>query len=381
MKKIYNCQNLLLATVLILVVAMASCKKDKTTPTPKVINGTPVNIGLFEAGFNTDSAIYRLLFMNITKVGTQTVNYQLIFDTGSGGMVLDADSIVPKSMITDNGFNFTGDSVVVNGITITNHTTHIDYGANATTMTSVYGNLAYANVTVGDENGKLVVKRYPFFLYYKGTNFDGSKADPHSFDILGVDSEYDLTFADGTHLQSPFAIYDPGVGLTKGFKMKALTASKFTDNPTYISGLVTVGLTAADVSGTDYFVHQLQSYPTYGYPPYVPTNIYYNNSTVLNAPVVYDTGTEPYSYVQDSKFTQNNPGIKSPLTLKTGNTVKLTTTDGFNYNYTITANDNLTVVENPSVSKSTVTVMGLDFFLHNSYMINYETHTIGLKNN
>src|ERR1700744_5006788 len=65
-----------------------------TTTTP-----TPLNIGLWE----TDSSIYRLLFIGVPKIGTQTVNQFLVFDTGSGGMVIDGNELLPASMITKNG--------------------------------------------------------------------------------------------------------------------------------------------------------------------------------------------------------------------------------------------------------------------------------------
>jgi len=144
---------------------IASCKKDKGTSglgngTTASVNATPVKMGLYEL----DTAIYKLLFVDVATVGTGKTEYDLLFDTGSGGMVLDAQDIVPASMITTNGFTFTGDSIVVAGITITSQKSIVTYGDDDSTETKVYGNLAYAPVTVGDPSGNVNIKRLPFFF-------------------------------------------------------------------------------------------------------------------------------------------------------------------------------------------------------------------------
>ncbi|HZX59036.1 MAG TPA: hypothetical protein VFE54_09930, partial [Mucilaginibacter sp.] len=171
MKKNYQFKKLLFISGSLLLLFIASCKKDKKTINDNVITtATPKKIGFYEV----DSSIYKILLMNISKVGTQTTDLDLIFDTGSGGMVLDADGIIPASMITSTGFNFTGDSTVVNGVTLTNQTSMITYGDDNATTSKVYGNLAYAPVTIGDANGNITVKRIPFFIYYKAVDSKGT---------------------------------------------------------------------------------------------------------------------------------------------------------------------------------------------------------------
>lgn len=375
MVKYYNFRGALIVAAAITTLIMASCKKDKT-PAPSMVTTTtqtiasPVKIGVFEA----DSGIYKLLFMVVSKIGTKTVDYDLIFDTGSGGMVIDANGIVPKSMIGTNGFNFTGDSTVVDGITITSQTSMIEYGADANTTTKVYGNLAYAAVSVGDKNGNVVIKRLPFFLYYKGVNEDGSTADPHSFDILGVNTVHDVVFNNGAYITSPLSYYEPGTGLTKGFKMAALGTSNFSVDGTYVPGVVTVGLTAADLTSNGFVMHPLTSHGTAGYPPYLPTMVTYNGKIDATY-AIYDTGTEPYNYIQDSLAN------KKIALLPQNSSVNIVTDAQFKYAYTTTAKENLTYIENPSVSKSSISVFGLEFFLNNEYLLDFTNKQVGLKNN
>lgn len=377
MKNTYPTKILsVISGALLLLALTASCKKEKTT-TPAV--ATPTKLGLYE--FGADATLnYRQVQINISKVGTQTISYGMVFDTGSGGMVLDAQGILPASMITTSGFVFTGDSTVVNGITITSQKSSVTYGSN-TNGATVYGNLAYAPVTIGDVNGSIIVKRLPFFLYYKAVNVGGTTAGTtataHDFDVMGVAPIYDITFNNGVFITSPFTSFDPGTGLTRGFKMAALGTSNFSSNgyATFVPGVVTLGLTDADLSSSSGFTqHQLINYPGAGYYPIISSTVTYNSKT-LTTYALFDSGTAPYSYIEDST---------APTTaalLATGSTVKAATTSGFSYSYTTTATDYLTYLENPKTSGNDFCIFGLNYFLNNEYMLDLKNYKLGLKNN
>ena len=247
MKKRYPLKNLLFLSLLLSLFSIVSCKKDNNNNQNKnqVVDASPKKLGLYEA----DSGEYRELIVAISQVGTQTVDDGFVFDTGSGGMVLDASGTVPASIVTSSGFSFTGDSTVVNGITITKQTSTLQYGADSSTLTTVYGNLAYANVTLGDQGENIVVKRMPFCLYYKATDANGNTLPAHYFDTFGVNSEY-IYFSGGGFITSPFSYFSPGTGLTKGFKMGALGTTNFSYQGTYVAGAVSLGLTAADLASS-----------------------------------------------------------------------------------------------------------------------------------
>ncbi len=378
MRKRYAAGNLLFISFLLL--AVISCKTDSVNNNTQATNSTqvvpaiatPTQLGLYES----DSSIYRGLFMAVSQIGTSTVDYGLLFDTGSGGMVIDATGVLPASMITATGFNFTGDSTIVDGITITSQTNVVEYGDDASSLDKVYGNLAYASVTVGDQQGTVVIKRLPFFIYYKAVDAKGNKYAAHEFDVFGVSSEYDISFNNGAYITSPFSYFDPGNGLTKGFKMAALGTSHFSLDGTFVPGVVTLGLTTADLSPSSGFtMSQLTFYAGDGYAPVIQTSITYNTNKTVSTQAIFDTGTEPYSYIEDKTAT-------SSLTLLPQNSpVSVTTSSGFNYAYTTLAADNLTYVENPTTTGASVSIISLEYFLTGEYMLDYTNHRIGLKNN
>lgn len=374
MMQTFSLKIFLRLSAVLLIFTIVSCSKDSknphtntgTTPT----QATPTKFGLYEA----DSSIYKLVYTFVSKIGTKDVSsadYDLLFDTGSGGLVIDAHGIIPGSMISSTGISFSGDSTVVNGITIYNQKSTISYGDDANTTDNVYGYLAYAPVTLGDANGNITIKRLPFFLYYKAADTKGNVFADHEFDVLGVSPQYDVTFPNNAYITSPFAYFNPGEGLLKGFKMDALGTNKFSLNGTYVPGAVTLGLTSSDLSS--FTMHQLTYYPGEGYAPIIPVSLTYNGKTITTN-MIFDTGTEPYSYIQDSS-------AGSSAILLPGNTsVSLTTTPGgFSYSYATSASENLTYVENPAQSQSNVSVMSLEFFLNNGFMLDYYDHKLGLK--
>ncbi|MFI5162922.1 MAG: hypothetical protein ACHQHN_16695 [Sphingobacteriales bacterium] len=370
MKKNYQFKKLLLISGSILLLFTAACKRDPKNN--KTTTATPKKIGFYEV----KDSIYKILLMNISKVGTQTTDLDLIFDTGSGGMVLDASEILPASAVTSTGFSFTGDSTVVDGITITNQTDIIEYGDDNATTSKVYGNLAYAPVTIGDANGNITVKRLPFFIYWKATdskgNLDKTAGD---FDVFGVSSEYDITFANNAFITSPLSYYDPGTGLTKGFKMDALGTTNFSNQGTYVPA-ITLGLTAADLTTGGYSLTLLKFYTGEGYLPIFPAKIGYSGNAFFNGYVLFDTGTEPYSYLQDPT------AAATPVQLASGKTVtiNISGSTSFSYSYTTADLDNLTYVENPANSGSTVSVVSLSFFENNAYLLDFQNNQLGLKN-
>jgi hypothetical protein len=371
MRKVYFTKSLLFISVSFLLLAIASCKKNNNKMSQITPVATPTSLGLYE----TDSSIYKLLLIAVSNIGTQHVDYGLVYDTGSGGMVIDANGILPASMITSSGFNFTGDSTVVNGVTITSQTSIVEYGNDAASIDKVYGNLAYAPVTVGDQNGNIVIKRLPFFIYYKAVNASGTSFPAHEFDTFGVNEEYDVTFSNNVFITSPFSYFDPGNGLTRGFKMAALGTGNFSLAGTYSPGVITLGLTSSDLSSSSGFsTTQLSFFAGAGYAPIVPAAITYN-SINFQTDVLFDTGTDPYSYIEDPTFNGN-------LTLLPANTpITVATNFGFNYDYTTTATDNLTNVENPTTSGANVSILSLEFFLNNEFMLDFTDHKLGLKSN
>jgi hypothetical protein len=355
---------------LAILALLSSCKKADTVQpisAAQTVAATPLaTIGLVEYS----QGQYKRIFIPITKIGTQTINYYGVFDTGSTGMTIDASGLIPASMITSSGIQFTGDSINVNGITITSKTSIMSYG-DATSTTKEYGNLAYAPVTIGDQNGNITTKRIPFFMYYKIVNTTtGVQAAVHSADIFGVGPG---TSYASSLIASPLSYFTMGTGQTSGFKLATLSSSNFSTTGTYVGGLLTIGLINADLTSTGFIMHPLTFATSGGYSANIPATITYGFQTVA-AQVLFDTGTPSITIIEDKTATGIGP-------LPANTKVTLTTNKGFTYSYNTSGTGNLTSIENPNITGDFRTIFAIDFFITNEILTDYTNHQIGLKNN
>lgn len=352
----------------VLITITASCSKDKTVIKP-VDNNNPITIGLYQYGADSGKRV----FVRVTKVGTKDVNYISVFDTGSTGMTIDAKDIVPDSVINTAGKQFSGDSIVVNGITVTSKQSIISYG-NKTSSTKEYGYLAYAPITISDETGHASAKRVPIFIYYKiidgttGKSVGGVQG--HGLDIFGVGPGTSFV---NSAIASPLSYFSFGTGITSGFKLAALPGNSFSSSPTFVSKLLNIGLTSDDLNSSGFIMHTLSHSSVGGVSSTIPSTITYSGQTIA-ANILFDSGT-PYISTIENKFAVNSTGLLPANTL-----VTIKTQEGFTYTYTTTSTTNLTAVENPNVTGDSRTILGIDFFIKNQYLTDYAHNQIGLKN-
>jgi hypothetical protein len=367
MKKIYSNNYLIFVALLFIVMLISACKKDNRTPAPSAPTSL-ATLGLYEL----DSSIYKRVFIMVTKVGTKTVNYPLVFDTGSAGMTIDANGILPASMITSSGIQVAGDSVTVNGVTVTTQQAVIAFG-NSQSGTQEYGNLAYTTVTIGDQNGNITTTRIPIFLYYKVVDLiSGQTQTAHSNDIFGVGPG--VSYANNA-IGSPLSYFTPKNGAISGYKLAMLNKAAFSVNGTYVSDLLTVGLVPNDLSSSSGFImHPLTYFSQGGYSPDIPSTISYNGQN-FSATVLFDTGTPAINLLENSAAPNNIS------TLPDNTPITLTTNGGFTYQYTTSSTDNVTQVAKPSYTGDPRTIFSINFFTDNEFLMDYKNHQIGLKNN
>lgn len=367
MKK--SSSNYFLYLIIACCFVFVSCKKDKQPSEPVISNYA--TLGLYQRSQDVSGTTYKRVVMPV-KIGANTTLYGTIFDTGSTGLTIDANGILPASMITSNGLVIPGDSIVVNGITVTNQTAVIAFGGGASGETREYGNLAYTNVTMGDGNGTVSVTRMPIFLYYRIQDVTNNTDLPaHSADVFGVGPGN--SYANST-IGSPLSYFKLSANVTNGFRL-ALFNTPFTTTLTYVPGLLTIGLTPKDLNSSNFIMHNLNYYSVGGYSPNIPASITYNGKTVNNAFLLFDTGDPAITYLSDPTVTAN------VTTLPVNTPVSLTTNNGFNYQYTTASTSNVTQVIKTSFSQDIRSIFSIDFFVKNEYLMDYQNHRIGLKNN
>jgi hypothetical protein len=356
-----------LTGALFLLMFAVSCKKDRQATDP--VNFA--KLGLYEQ-IGTSGTVRRI-FIAVSQIGDQSFStpYGLVFDTGSTGMNIDANGLLPASMITSTGIQVAGDSVTVNGITVTTQQAIVSFGG-ADGETQEYGNLAYAPVTIGDASGKVTTPRIPIFLYYKVVDVTtGKQLAAHSGDVFGVGPGISLA---SRFIASPLSYFKLADNITSGFRLAALPGAGFNTTATFVPNLLYIGLTANDLNAPGFVMHPLGYSAIGGYSPNIVSTITYNGQSV-NGSILFDTGTPTNTIIE------NSAAISNMVTLPANSNISILTGQGFSYQYTTASNFNVTEVENPSYSRDTRTIFSINFFLSNEYLLDYTNHRIGLKNN
>lgn len=359
----------LVTAVLYCALMFASCKKGDVGGTVTPINTDTKPLGVIKLT-GVVSGSNKKLTLSIVNLGSVTVNKDCTLSTMVAGLDMDASGILPASMIGPSGFVFTGDSIIYNGITLTNKAGVVTHG-DMLNATKLYGNLAYATMTFGDGSAtQITTKRIPFFLYYKAVDATGATVAAHGADFFGVGPGV----SSGNKLISSPLSYLPVSGnLMSGFKLSMAT---FNAGVQQAACLLTIGLTPTDLEASSGFnLHPLAALPNNaGYASYIQGTVVYN-STSLAGQIAFNTAYTSTAILQDSKYTGTTYSALPP-----GATVHIVTNNGFNYLYTVSATANLTGIENPTSSGETRNIFGIDFFMQNELLIDYTDHQLGVKN-
>ncbi len=360
MNNTYKTRAAVFFLLLLLTGFLQSCsKKNDAAATPAVVVQPIAVLGLYQLAVTTStnntSITNKRAYIYIGQVGSQVVSYFPAFDTAS--------------MITSTGITFTGDSVNVDGITITSKQSVMAYG-DAISSTKVYGYLAYAPITIGTNGASITTKRIPFFLYYKILDGNGNAQGQHTADVFGVGPGFSYA---SNLIASPISYFNIPTGGTNGFKLAELQATNFSSTGPYVSSLLTIGLSPTDLSGSGFIMHPLSTGST-GYSANIPGTVTYNGNTI-SATFLFDTGTPSVTEIEDRSATSTVGSLPA------NTVVTITTTKGFSYTYTTSNTGNLTAVQNPNNTGDTRTIFAIDFFENNEYLTDYTNHQIGLKNN
>ena len=360
-------------------VMLNACRKADVPPAvatnPPTIS-SPVTLDLIPA--QNQNPGDRRVYLPITRIGSTAMNLITVFDSGSEGLVLQGSAVFPAQYIADTGMVInSADSAIINGITVTSTKVVSVYGDPPATR-SFYGNIAYAQVTFGDQNGSIQSERMPFVVIYKGIDNQTQDTVPLDASSNGIAGVYSTGFDPSVTLvttragvKSPFNYFNYTGGLDAGIATAPFSQVGWTNTPSNTgfpaTRLLTVGLTS-DMEAGYAFQSQLLDAGN-AFDPDVVGSFTYNGTTLSNSLILFDTGT-PVGY------TLYNGSAGGSSTLASGTSVQLTTQSGFSYAYTA---DNALFQTTVTSTGQQRCILGIDFFLNNSLLLDYTMHYIGLK--
>ncbi|CAJ7794762.1 Uncharacterised protein [Burkholderia pseudomallei] len=356
----------------------------------------PVPIDIIPVATGNGTALR--VFIPVAMVGNNNVNINAILDTGSAGVVLNALSIFPSSIVTSNGFNFPPgqNSITYNGITVTNVGMSKSYGGQSSNPHTDIGNIGFAQISFGS-NGEIVTASIPILFVYQ-VQANGTTSPPTTLqgNIIGINSSFNsvqtvgstsqgttstvcsLTNLSNCGLVSPFRSINFAQGVDGGFLLKQFSlqnCSINTPGSCQAQPLLTIGLNSTITQG------------------FISTPLNCGTSTAADGSTI-PTCSQIISGVTvsdgNSSFTGNvifdsgaptvrlsvPSGASFPQTLAPGSQINFEIPSGFTYQYT-TGTGAATTTVGQSTSNQSFSNTGIEFFTLHSMYINYSTRTEG----
>ncbi len=380
--------------LLLSLVTFTGCKKSLNLP-PVSQGGTdsvkatleiPQKINIYPAITNNGNGPGRI-YLFTKDVGNVSVRIPMIFDTGSAGVVLNALSIFPDTLVDQNGFKFKPgqETIIYNGITVKKIVAEKVYGASTNTVTRKIGNLGYAKMSVGDASGSVQALTMPILFYFQ-TQVNGIISQTATGSVFGVNANYNNVVG---AQDSSFKI--SLVSPLKYLIFKGITAG-YTIDPVELHGCeiiasgncqpqqaLTIGITqryASSYQMTNLAISNQQAQsdlPTDfpAYPKYPLYNAYISGASVGNsyrkrlANILLDTGTPGVNLNVSSDSIQAEKFPLIILTLPSGGT--------YTYNY---KTSNFPTAFNRN---NTSSVYGVYFFTAFGFLEDYRNGLRGVK--
>src|SRR5262245_48047224 len=104
----------------------------------------------------------RMLYIRLLALGDRRIDQPLLFDTGSAGMTVECQVVLPANLCSDDGIKI-DKTLELDGITVTTQKMVMNYGTY-----DEYGNIAIARVTIGSRQTPVsTAEAIPILIRYK----------------------------------------------------------------------------------------------------------------------------------------------------------------------------------------------------------------------
>ncbi|WP_374373184.1 hypothetical protein [Dongia sp.] len=321
----------------------------------------PITVPLIKLEYPGNPPNIRMLYVKVLTLGQRAVNQPLLFDTGSVGVTIDCDVVLPAKLCSTEGIAVSRETEV-NGITVTTRKIVARYGTY-----DEYGHLAFATLEFGSPLRPVKTDRpMPFLIRYKKVRRDtgeivGGPLWPKGiFGISPVGSQ-----ADG-HLKSVFDFLTFGAGVDRGYVVAPIgtqwraCTNEAADCPEVTS--FEVGILDRVRSG--FAARPMRASPSDHFWPLIDTCLTIDVDGTPNClPTLFDTGNSTIVVGGDDR---------PPAAIGTLLTVDIPSVA----TWRITANYDPEIEFNAT---SDVHVIGIRYFEKNSLLIDLERDEVGFS--
>jgi hypothetical protein len=179
-------------------------------------NTAPFTVPLIKQEYPGNPPNIRLVHVRVLSLGNRKVDFPVLFDTGSAGMTIDCNLVLPWKLCTPEGIKIDKE-LELDGIRVTTRQIVSQYGTY-----DEYGNLAYARVSFGDARHPVTTSEMPVLIRYKQVRRATGEVVGGPLWPRGIIGVSPLGAQAEGLLHSPMDYIDVPDGLTRGFYLTPL---------------------------------------------------------------------------------------------------------------------------------------------------------------
>lgn len=305
----------------------------------------------------------RMLYVRLLALGDHQVDVPLLFDTGSVGITVECESVLPARYCSASGIKI-DKPLELEGLTVTTQQTVAQYGTY-----DEYGNIAYAKVGFGAREHPISTsEQIPILIRYKQVRRATGEIVGGPLWPKGMFGVSPVGFTAGGLLRSPMSRIDVPAGQHKGYRLSPVGADwKICTNEQGNCPQVVALHIGIDPAGKkDFTLAKLKKLPSEHYFPFVETCIAWQQEKVCR-PAIFDTGNS--TIVIAGKPPK---GTAAPLPI--GTEVAANAGNGAPWRFRVEYEPEVEFAPQMDIH-----LIGIRYFETNSLLVDLDTQEIGFR--
>lgn len=334
-----------------ILIAIPEASAD-TSPVPLIkleYPGNPPNI--------------RMLYVRVLALGNRRVDVPLLFDTGSAGITIACESVLPTHYCSTDGIKIKK-NLELDGLTVTTRRIVSQYGTY-----DEYGNLAFARIRFGSEASSVTSSEaVPLLIRYKkvrratGEVVGGPLWPKGIFGVSPVGAQ-----ADG-FLRSPIEAIDVPPGWHRGYRLSPIGAAwrACTNEQRNCPEVAALYLGVDEAARKSFALAKLGKVKSQHYLPFVEACVAWLDQTVCR-PTIYDTGNSTIMIAGE-------PPAGAGPSLAVGTDVSVTGPDARAWRFTTLYQPEVEFAPHMDIH-----LIGIRYFETNSLLVDVDAQEIGIR--
>jgi hypothetical protein len=305
----------------------------------------------------------RMLYMRVLALGDHAVDVPLLFDTGSAGVTIACETVLPAQYCSADGIKIKK-NLDLDGLTVTTQRIVSQYGTY-----DEYGNLAFARIRFGSEASSVTTSEtVPLLIRYKQVRRATGEVVGGPLWPKGIFGVSPIGAQAGGLLHSPIEAIDVPPDLHRGYRLSPIGAawSICTNEQRNCPEVAALSLGVDEAARNSFTLAKLGKVKSDHYAPFVEACVRWGDHKVCR-PAIYDTGNSTIAIAGKA------PAGSGP-SLPIGTDVSVTGPGGDAWHFATQYQPEVEFVPHMDTH-----LIGIRYFETNSLLVDLDTQEIGIR--